>query len=187
MKTLNATLAVILLILSPNLLADHKHDKHWKHDRHNQQFQRYDYAKVVKATPIYRQVRVSNPVRECWDEPARHSSGHKSAEGMVAGGLIGGIVGHQIGKGRGKKLATAVGTLIGAQIGHDAVNNHRSSGHGDYVEYREHCKTTQQVSYEEVIDGYEVTYRYKGERYTIEMPYHPGKRIKMRIQATPVI
>ena len=36
-------------------------------------------------------------------------------------------------------------------------------------------------------DGYEVTYRYKGERYKIEMPYDPGKRIKVRIQVSPVI
>ena len=106
---------------------------------------------------------------------------------MVAGGLIGGIVGHQIGKGRGKKLATAVGTIIGAQIGHEAVNGHVSSSHNDYVEYEQHCKTRQQVSYEEVLDGYDVTYRYKGEKYRIEMPYDPGKRIKMRIQVTPVI
>jgi uncharacterized protein YcfJ len=44
-----------------------------------------------------------------------------------------------------------------------------------------------QVSYEEVLEGYQVTYRYQGERYQIKMPYDPGKRIKLRIQIEPVI
>lgn len=186
MKTIKSTIAVTLLILSPALMADHKHSKQKKHN-YQSQIQHYDYARVIRATPIYREIRVSNPVRECWDKPVTHTRNHKSAGGMVAGGLIGGIVGHQIGKGRGKKLATAVGTILGAQIGHEAVNGHVKSDHGNYVEYEQHCDTRQQVSYEEVIDGYKVIYKYKGQRYNIEMPYDPGKRIKMRIQVSPVI
>lgn len=186
MKSIKSTFAIVLLVLSPALMADHKHNKN---NRPNQgaQIQHFDYARVIKATPIYREVRVSNPVRECWDEPVKHTRNNKSAGGMVAGGLIGGIVGHQIGKGRGKKLATAVGAILGAQIGHDAVNGHVKPAQSDYVEYQKFCDTRQQVSYEEIVDGYKVTYRYKGERYSIEMPYHPGKRIKLRIQVSPVI
>ncbi len=186
MKTVISTFAIVLLVLSPTLMADHKDNKHGR-NYHGPQIEHYDFARVIKVRPIYREVRVSNPVRECWDEPVTHTRNHKSADGMVAGGLIGGIVGHQIGKGRGKKLATAVGAILGAQIGHDAVNGHFKSGQSDYVEYQKHCDTRQQVSYEEVIDGYKVTYRYKGERYKIRMPYDPGKRIKMRIQVSPVI
>ncbi|MEM7564200.1 MAG: glycine zipper 2TM domain-containing protein [Pseudomonadota bacterium] len=151
----------------------------------------YEYAKVVDVQPIYREVRVSSPIRECWDEPVYHTQHqhHKSAGGMLAGGLIGGIIGHQIGKGNGNKVATAVGTLIGAQIGHEAVNgdhkSHRQSR--ELAGYEEVCKTRHRVSYEEVVDGYDVTYKYRGKRYHIEMPYDPGKRIKMRIQFTPVI
>ncbi len=186
MKTFISTIAITLLVLSPTLMADHKHGQN---NRNNQgsRIQHYDYARVIKAIPIYREVRVSNPVRECWEQPVTHTRNNMSAGGMVAGGLIGGIVGHQIGKGRGKKLATAVGAILGAHIGHDAVNGHVKHAQSDYVEYQRHCDTRQQVSYEEVIDGYKVSYRYKGERYNIEMPYHPGKRIKMRIQVTPVI
>jgi uncharacterized protein YcfJ len=43
------------------------------------------------------------------------------------------------------------------------------------------------MSYEQVVDGYDVTYRYRGKQYHLEMPYDPGERIKMRIQFTPVI
>ena len=112
---------------------------------------------------------------------------HKSAGGMLAGGLIGGIIGHQIGQGRGNKLATAVGTLVGAHIGHEAVNGHVEQTPVETVEYRELCETRHTVSYEQVVDGYDVAYKFRGKRYHVQMPYHPGKRIKMRVQFTPVI
>jgi uncharacterized protein YcfJ len=121
-----------------------------------------------------------------------HSTGGyshpKSASGMAVGGILGGVIGHQVGKGRGNKLATALGAIIGASIGHDAVNGHVQSSKGHrYTQYEEQCEVQHQVSYDEVVDGYDVTYRYQGERYHIEMPYHPGKRIKLRISIAPVI
>jgi uncharacterized protein YcfJ len=107
---------------------------------------------------------------------------------MAVGGILGGVIGHQFGKGRGNKLATAIGTIIGAQIGHNAVNgNNQSVPQNGYTEYEQRCSVRHQVSYEEVLEGYQVTYRYQGERYQIKMPYDPGKRIKLRIQIEPVI
>ena len=190
MKIVNTAIAVAILVFAGAAAAGgngHKHG-HKKHD-YSPRHDLYDYAHVVDVRPIYREVEVSTPVRECWDEPVYHTrnNGHKSASGMLAGGLIGGIIGHQIGKGRGNKVATAVGTLIGAQIGHDAVNGHVQQHSETVVGYEQHCKTLHQVSYEEVVDGYDVTYKYRGQRYHVEMPYDPGKRIKMRIQFTPVI
>lgn len=186
MKSIKSTLAIILILLSPTIMADHKQKhKAFNLGGHAKQF---DFGRVIEAEPVYRQVRVSNPVKECWDEPVQHTRRqHKSADGMLAGGLLGGIIGHQIGGGRGKKLATAVGTIVGAQIGHEAVNGHDSTSSEQYTQYQERCEVRHQVNYEEVIDGYRVTYKYRGDRYTINMPYDPGKRIKLRIQVTPVI
>ena len=149
----------------------------------------HEYGRVVSVEPVYREVRVSSPVRECYDEPVYHTeSGRpRSAGGMLAGGIIGGIIGHQIGDGRGRKLATAVGTLVGAQVGHDAVNGHRRHAEPELVGYREKCTTRHRVAYEEVVDGYDVTYKYRGRHYNIEMPYHPGKRIKVRVDVTPIL
>jgi len=190
MKTLKTTIAVAMLVVASVAAAGDDGRRHGKknHD-YTPRHDLYDYAKVVAVQPIYREVRVSNPVRECWDEPVYHTrhNGHKSAGGMLAGGLIGGIIGHQIGNGRGNKVATAMGTLIGAQIGHQAVNGDTRQHDDTVVGYEEQCKTRHQVSYEQVVDAYDVTYRYRGQRYHVEMPYDPGKRIKMRIQFTPVI
>lgn len=189
MKTSKPVIAILIMLMSATAMADSGHKRNKNHSRN----MAFDFAKVVDVRPIYREVQVSNPVRECWDEPviqAHRSTGHKSASGMAVGGILGGVIGHQIGKGNGNKLATAVGTLIGAQIGHNAVNGQvQSSGQGQdsYTEYQQRCDVRHQVSYEEVLEGYHVTYRYQGERYQIRMPYDPGKRIKLRIQIEPVI
>jgi uncharacterized protein YcfJ len=188
MNTLKTGLVIAILVFTGAAGADSKSHGHKQHKfevRHDL----YEYAKVVSVKPIYREVEVSRPVRECWEEPVYHTEHrqHRSAGGMLAGGLLGGIVGHQFGKGHNRRVATAVGTIIGASIGHDAVNSHSGHETTTVVGYEEYCKTRHQVSYEEVLDGYDVTYRYRGKRYHIEMPYDPGKRIKMRIQFTPVI
>ncbi len=194
MNKLKTTLAVAILVFAGAAAAgDGDHKKSRSHGQKSQDYAAfadyYDYARVIRARPIYREVKVSEPVRECWEEPVYHTrrGGHKSASGMLAGGLIGGIIGNQIGKGRGNKVATAMGTLIGAQIGHEAVNGHSRQHREEVVGYEEHCKTRHRISYEQVVDGYDVTYKYRGRTYHAEMPYDPGKRIKMRIQITPVI
>jgi uncharacterized protein YcfJ len=188
MKIVNSMIAIVLLVFVSAASADHKNSHKNKHgqianSRH------FEYAKVIDVEPLYREVRVSSPVRECWDEPVYHTESRqsKSAGGMVAGGLIGGIIGHQFGNGRSNKIATAMGTLIGAQIGHDASNGHAKRSTRTVVDYRETCRVNHKVSYEEVIDGYQVTYKFRGNRYQIEMPYHPGKRLKMRVEFSPEI
>ncbi len=188
MKYSKSVIATILITMSATAMAGSGHKKYKNHSRN----MAFDTAKVVDVRPIYREVEVSNPVRECWDVPViqtHRGSGHKSASGMAVGGILGGIIGHQIGSGNGKKLATAVGTIIGAQIGHDAVNGQVQPGQGQdsYTEYQQHCGVRHQVSYEEVLEGYHVTYRYMGEHYETRMPYDPGKRIKLRIRIEPVI
>lgn len=188
MKSIKSALAIALILLSPAIMADQKHGKsdHGKFSQ-GRHFKQFDFARVVDVEPVYREIRVSNPVKECWDEPVHQSRQHKSSGGMLAGGILGGIIGHQIGGGRGKKLATAVGTIVGAQIGHEAVNAGVGSSQDQYSRYEERCEVRHQISYEEVVDGYKVTYQYRGERYRINMPYDPGKRIKLRIQISPVI
>ena len=160
MKTNKLVVAVIITLVSATAMADSDNKRY----RNKSRNMAYDFAKVVDVRPIYREVEVSTPIRECWDEPviqAHGGTGHKSASGMAVGGILGGVIGHQIGKGNGKKLATAVGTIIGAQIGHDAINGHtQATPHNQYTEYQQRCSVRHQVSYEEVLEGYRVTYRY---------------------------
>lgn len=176
-----------ILAVSSSAFAGNKHKNKNYNERHSMHKQ-VVYGKVTNVSPVYREVRVSNPVKECWQEPVTHTKvrhGSSSAGGTLAGGIIGGVIGHQFGKGRGKKLATAVGTIIGAQVGHDA-NRGTQASHTRYTQYEEFCEVQQHVSYEEVVDSYNVTYRYKGNRYQTNMPYDPGKRIKLKVSVEPV-
>ena len=183
---ITTTLAIALLVFAGVASAgskQHGHKKSAQENRHDL----YEYATVLEARPMYHEVKVSTPQRECWDEPVYHTRREdKSAGGMLAGGLIGGFIGHPFGKGRGNKVATAVGTLIGAQVGHQAVNGDVRAER-TVAGYEEHCKTHHRVSYEEVLQGYDVTYEYRGEQYQLVMPYDPGENIKMRVEFTPVI
>jgi uncharacterized protein YcfJ len=147
-----------------------------------------DYAPVVSAQPVYE--RVNTPRQECWNEtvtvesapaPAAASPG-KVAAGTVIGGIVGGVAGHQVGSGRGNDVATVAGAIAGAMIG----NNLASRSGGDPVvaappEQRvvQRCRTVD--SWEDVIRGYDVTYRYGGRDATVRLPYDPGPRVRVAI------
>ena len=173
--------------LSATAFADGK--KHQK-ERHDERAyagsQIYAYGKVLDVKPIYREIRVSTPRKECWDEPVKVSRPQRNdrAAGTLVGALIGGAIGHQIGKGRGNKAATALGTVIGAQMGHDANRGYDS--YDSYTRYQEVCEVTERVNYQQVVDGYRVTYRYKGQQFRTRMPYDPGEKIKLKLSVEPV-
>lgn len=149
----------------------------------------YDYAKVLSVEPIVRYVTVEAPVRECWQEEREYRATHRarSPGGTLVGAIIGGVVGHQFGSGRGNDVATVAGTLIGAAVGNDVGN--RRSGERDYDRRYsrpvERCATRYQSREEERIDGYDVVYRYKGQRYATRMPYDPGDRLRVRVDVRP--
>jgi len=175
-----------IFALSTSSFAGNKHKINWNHSKHKQ----IVYGKVIKVKPVYREVKVSTPTKECWSEPVTHTRkirhGSDSAGSTLAGGILGGIIGHQFGKGRGKKMATAMGTIIGAQVGHDANRGSNRVSHNRYTQYEETCEVQHHVSYKEVIDSYRVTYRYKGNKYKTNMPYDPGKKIKLKLTVEPV-
>ena len=72
----------------------------------------YDFAPVVNVEPLRHQVRVSEPVRECWQEASYasdrpFSSNHVGA--TLLGSAIGIALGNQVGHGRGKDVARVAG------------------------------------------------------------------------------
>jgi uncharacterized protein YcfJ len=150
----------------------------------------YDYAQVVSARPIVRQVTVQRPVRECWED-TRYYTTYDPAPGVAGGtflgAIIGGVVGHQFGSGSGNDAATIAGTMIGGAVG-NSIARKRAGGAYSTVEHAEpvtRCEVRYQSQVEERIDGYEVVYRYKGQKYATRMPYDPGNRIKVRVDIRP--
>lgn len=149
----------------------------------------YDYAKVISSQPIVNYVTVKTPVRECWEEMQYYTVDRRPRHGggaTLVGAILGGVIGHQVGSGRGNDAATVAGTLIGAAVGSEA-SRQRHDGYGEERIARpiERCETRFQSREEQRIDGYRVTYRYHGQKYSTVMPYDPGNRIRVRVDVRP--
>jgi uncharacterized protein YcfJ len=186
-----------LLLTTQTAFAD-PHEWHgWRdHDRPYSGAE-YEYARVVNVEPIVREVRVSTPHQECWTETRyeryeynNRQETHPAAGSMILGGIIGAAIGNQIGAGDGRRAATVAGAIIGSAIGHDAAER-RNRGYVDteYTEERPHdvqrCEVRYDEGYEQHIDGYRVTYVYDGREFTTRLPYDPGDRIQVRVEAEP--
>lgn len=150
----------------------------------------YDYAQVLSSQPIVRYVTVETPVRECWQDTERFATYHPApgvASRTLAGAIIGGVIGHQFGHGNGRDAATVAGSMLGAAIGNDA-GRRRTGGGYTTVEHERpvtRCETRYRTQREERIDGYDIVYRYRGQKYSTRMPYDPGDRIRVRVDIRP--
>lgn len=181
MKTLLLTVSLIsaFALSSPAVFAGEKY--HSKHNRHTSSFE--DTARVTHVEPIYTTVQVATPRRECSPRSYRQNNyQHKSYTSTIAGTIVGGVIGNQFGGGSGKKIMTAAGALLGGSVGRDL--SYKPSHSSDY-RYGEECHVSQRYHQEERINGYYVTYRYRGQSYTTEMDRHPGKRIPVEVSVRP--
>lgn len=148
----------------------------------------YDYARVIKAKPVYHYVTVSEPVEQCYPVKKRRHHRHYSHNGdrtgnTVAGAVLGGVIGNVIGDNR---ESTVAGAIIGGALGHN------SSHHNSHRNYRttrvvQHCETVYEKTRKvREVKGYKVKYRYQGEKYKTFMRQHPGDKIKVRVRVSPV-
>lgn len=150
----------------------------------------YDYAQVISSRPIVRYVTVKTPVEECWEDVEYYTVNHRPpGEGArtLAGAIIGGVIGHQFGSGSGNDAATVAGTIIGATVGNQSAYRHPAGTYGptQYSRPVTRCETRYRKRQEKRIDGYEVLYRYHGQKYSTRMPHDPGSRIRVRVDIRP--
>lgn len=151
-----------------------------------------DYARVTHVAPIYREVPVAIPQRECHEQPVHRSyraNGGGGGDGTLAavvGGVVGGVIGHSLGRGRHRAPVTIAGTLAGVGIGHSMARL-RNDYYAERVSYRRVCQVVHDTRYERHVDGYDVTYRYRGETYQTRLPYDPGPQLRVQVDVTPVL
>lgn len=167
-----------------------------------------DFARVIDAEPVYKTIKHREPVQQCWMEtvyrpvskPRYHHKRHdKSYTPTIIGGLLGGALGNEVGNNKSaKKVGAVAGAVLGASLANDYVRwrngkdqnnyppakNHAANYRESYQEER--CETEYEVSYEERLIGYDVTYQYNGEQYHTRTRKHPGKRLKVAVEVTPV-
>jgi uncharacterized protein YcfJ len=178
-----ATAALLLGLASPAIADQNKHDKYGRTGPV------YAYADVISAKPIVRYVTVTTPVKECWEDVEYYTVNNRppgEAGRTLAGAILGGVIGHQIGSGHGNDAATIAGTLLGATIGNrSAYKNGGNYGPVQHSRPVKRCATQYQDHQEERVDGYEVVYRYHGQKYATRMPNDPGRKLRVRVDIRP--
>lgn len=134
----------------------------------------YDYGRVKSVTPIYQTIEHRTP-RACQHRYSEERH-HRSATPAILGGIIGAAIGNELGHHKSNKRVGAVaGGILGASIGSDIS---RRPKHRDCQQY--------DVSYEERVVGYDVSYRYRGQLYNTTTREHPGKKLRLSVQIEPV-
>lgn len=145
----------------------------------------YDYAEVIDVEPLVREVHVSDPRQECWQEEVhyrdQYAGGGSTASSMILGGLTGLVIGRQFGHGDDRDTNALAGGIIGTGIGFGLANREARG----YSGYEESCRTVNDYYTEERVDGYRVTYLYHGETFTRDLPYDPGERMRVRVDVDP--
>lgn len=148
-----------------------------------------DFAKVKSVVPQYD--RVNAPRKECTTEvitetrrvPAQ--GGERNYGGAVVGGIAGALLGNQVGGGHGREAATAAGAVIGALSGDSIANkdNNRPERYEETPREVQRCRTVD--SWQQHLTGYQVTYEYRGQRYSTLMNSDPGSQIRVRVSVEP--
>ncbi len=154
----------------------------------------YEWADVVNVEPIYSSYDRPVADRHCYEqpvtyrEPVRYYDGRRDRAPAVLGAIVGGVVGNQFGKGHGRDAATAAGALLGYHAVRDSQRHYGGyyAGGREYTRYENRCTVRTDYVREEVINGYDVTYRYRGQIYRTTTDYDPGDRIQVAVDVRPV-
>lgn len=133
-----------------------------------------EYGDVIASTPVVGQVAL--PQQYCGDLTVRPST---TGAGALAGALVGGVVGNSIGGGAGRGAATGLGAVAGAILGDRAEASNSPAAETT-------TRTCQIVTkYESRVIGYDVTYEYRGQRYSARFALDPGARVALDVSVSP--
>jgi uncharacterized protein YcfJ len=134
-----------------------------------------DTAPVLYTSPIVE--RVSEPRQECWTETQASAPAPRGMGSYVApaiGAVVGGLLGSLVGSGNGRVVASATGAAVGAMAGHAIGNDNAASN-----QPVQRCRTVDATR--EVIQGYNVVYRYNGQDISTTLPYDPGQTVRVGV------
>jgi uncharacterized protein YcfJ len=159
-----------------------------------------DSAPVTSVRPRMDRIPVNR--EECWSEQrrgyedrrvTRQDTGAPIGAGTVLGAVVGGVIGHQFGNSSGgRDRGTAAGAIVGGLVGNQIDRDNAGAPPSQYVETErrpvvrevERCRTVQEVR--EVPVGYEVRYRYGPREFVTQMPFDPGRRVRVAVDIRPV-
>lgn len=129
-------------------------------------------------------------------DPYGSRSGGSQAGATVAtviGGLVGAAVGSQVGGGSARYATSAIGSMVGGMAGrqiYEQQQRQRVAGAGtvrvcDPVPSGGSYGGGYYGANDRSVDAYDVTYEYAGRTYTTRTNYHPGDRLRVRVDVRP--
>lgn len=149
-----------------------------------------DSAKVTQVREVVKSYENRTPRQNCYTEQVAYQEAVPQRKrgfntGTILGTIIGGALGNELGHSKHNKNA---GIAIGAVLGGSIANDIGRKPQQYVTRYRDEqrCNTTTEISYDERVVGYDVTYRYHGQSYTTRMQRNPGNSIKVKVAVTPV-
>lgn len=173
----------------------------------------YDYARVVRVDPVFDAYATSSQGQRCYERPTYVSGGGDDyaddgyyrrddsyypqrtvgTEGgrtaaTVIGGIVGAVVGSQVGGGSARYATSAVGSMLGGMAGRQ-IYEQSKRGSSDRVGTVRVCDPVPAgngyYSSDRDVNAYDVTYEYAGRTYTTRTRYHPGDRMRVRVDVRP--
>lgn len=106
----------------------------------------------------------------------------------VIGGIVGAVVGSQVGGGSARYATSAIGSMVGGIAGRQIYEQtQRNRDARQRVGVAVACDPIPVGDYESGRGAsmYDVTYEYAGRSYTTRTHYHPGDRIRVRVDVRP--
>ena len=127
----------------------------------------------------------------------------------VIGGIAGAVLGSKVGGGSGTYAATAIGSMVGGMAGRQIYESSQRRryesntvqvcdpvddgyyGNGSYNNgysnggYNNGYSNVGYGREDARVVGYDVTYEYQGRQFVTRTNYHPGDRIRVRVDVTP--
>lgn len=129
-----------------------------------------------------------------YDQYGRAQGGSTAGRNVatVVGGIAGAVLGSKVGGGTGSYAATAIGSMVGGMAGrgiYEQTQRDRYVRPGVVRVCDPEPAGNGYAGYSRTSDGrggaYDVTYEYSGRRYTRRMDYHPGDRVRVRVDVSP--
>jgi hypothetical protein len=104
----------------------------------------------------------------------------------VIGGIVGAAIGSQVGGGSARYATSAIGSMVGGMAGRQIYEQRQRQAAAGRVGTVTVCDpvpvgSSGYYSSDRSVDSYDVTYEYAGQQYTTRTNYHPGDRIRVRV------
>ncbi|HEV8695502.1 MAG TPA: glycine zipper 2TM domain-containing protein [Lysobacter sp.] len=104
----------------------------------------------------------------------------------VVGGIVGAAIGSQVGGGSARYATSAVGSMVGGLAGRQIYEQSHQRDRVGTVTVCDPVPVNNRYgngyySGDRAVNAYDVTYEYAGQQYTTRTNYHPGDRIRVRV------